>query len=89
MSKLTIGLDTAKSVFHLVFKNENGRVIKKEKVKRHQLLSFFANTEILIVAVEACGASHYWARQIAALGHDVKPIAPQYVTAYRKGNKSD
>ena len=89
MSKLTIGLDTAKSVFHLVFKNENGRVIKKKKLKRHQLLSFFANTEISIVALEACGASHYWARQIAAPGHDVKPIAPQYVTAYRKGNKSD
>ena len=89
MNKLTIGLDTAKSVFHLVFKNENGLVVKKKKLKRHQLLSFFANIDVAIVAFEACGASHYWARKILALGHDVRPIPPQHVAPYRKGNKSD
>lgn len=89
MSKITIGLDTAKSVFHLVFKNINGRIIKKKKLKRPQLLNFFARTESAMVALEACGASHYWARQIEASGHEVKMLPPQHVIPYRKGNKSD
>lgn len=89
MSKLTIGLDTAKSVFHLVIKNPTGRVIKKKKLKRQQVLTFFTQQEPAIVALEACGASHYWGRELVRCGHDAKVIAPQHVVPYRKGNKSD
>jgi transposase len=89
MNKVTIGLDTAKSVFHLVFKNATGRVIKKKKLKRHEVLRFFAQQEAATVAMEACGASHYWCRELIRCGHEVKMIAPQYVVPYRKGNKSD
>ncbi len=89
MGKITIGLDTAKSVFHLVFRNAHGRTIKKKKLKRPQLLNFLANIEPALVAFEACGASHYWARKIEACGHEVRVIPPQHVVPYRKGNKSD
>ncbi|GAB5540199.1 MAG: IS110-like element IS1111A family transposase [Salibacteraceae bacterium] len=89
MSNLTIGLDTAKSVFHLVFKNQQGRIVKKKKLKRHQLMNYFAQLDKSLVALEACGASHYWARKLEESGHDVREIPPQYVTPYRKGNKSD
>ena len=89
MNKVTVGLDIAKSVFHLVLMNRNGRVLKKKKLKRHQLLNFFAKLEQAIVVMESCATSHYWCREIAALGHETKAIAPQHVVAYRKGNKND
>ena len=89
MRKVTIGLDTAKSVFHLVFMSDIGAVLKKKKLKRHQVLSYFANLPPAIVVMEACGATHYWCRAIGALGHECKAIAPQYVVMYRKGNKHD
>jgi transposase len=55
MSKVTIGLDTANSVFHLVSKNAQGRVLSKKKLKRAQVLDFFANLPPSIVVMQACG----------------------------------
>ena len=89
MNKVTVGLDIAKSVFHLVLMNRNGRVLKKKKLKRSQVLRYFANLDSAIVVMESCATSHYWCREIAALGHETKAIAPQHVVAYRKGNKND
>lgn len=89
MSKVTIGLDIAKSVFHLVFMNQSGRVLRKKKLRRHQMLSYFSQLEPCIVVMEACGSCHYWCRELTKAGHEVKAIAPQYVVAYRKGNKHD
>lgn len=89
MNKVTIGLDTAKSIFHLVLMNERGRVLKKTKQPRHKLLTFLSTVPEAVVVMEACGSSHYWCREIASLGHEVKTIAPQYVVPYRKGNKHD
>lgn len=89
MNKVTVGLDIAKSVFHLVFMNGRGRVLKKKKLKRHQVVSFFTKLEPAIVVMESCGTSHYWCREIAKAGHETKAIAPQYVVPYRKGNKHD
>lgn len=88
MRKVTIGLDTAKSVFHLVFMNERGVVLKKKELRRAQVLSYFANFPCVVVVMEACGATHYWSRAIGALG-ECRAIAPQYVAMYRKGNKHD
>lgn len=88
--KITIiGLDIAKSVFHLLAVNRAGRQVKRKQLKRHQVLSYLANLEPCLIAMEACGGAHYWAREIQALGHEVKLIAPQYVKPYVKGNKND
>ena len=89
MSKITIGLDIAKNVFHLVHKSASGKVLKKQKLPRRKVAEYFANTPEATVIMEACGSTHYWSRVIAGQGHEVKAIAPQYVVAYRKGNKND
>ena len=89
MKITTIGLDIAKLIFHLCAVNKMGKVVKKKQLKRKQLLSYFAQLEPCLVAMEACGSANYWARELQALGHEVKLIAPQYVKPYVKGNKND
>ena len=89
MKITTIGLDIAKSVFHLCAVNKMGRLLKKKQLKRKQVLAYLAKLEPCLVAMEACGGANYWAREIEALGHQVKLIAPQYVKPYIKGNKND
>lgn len=63
--------------------------MKKAQLKRKQLLAYFAQLESCVVVMEACGGANYWARELMALGHEVKLIAPQYVKPYVKGNKND
>ena len=89
MKITTIGLDIAKTVFHLFAVNKMGRFIKKKQLKRKQLLAYMANLEPCLIAMEACGSANYWAREFIALGHEVKLIAPQYVKPFVKGNKND
>ena len=89
MKITTIGLDIAKSVFHLVALNQVGRFIKKKQLKRKQVLAHTARLEPCTIAMEACGGANYWAREFKAQGHQVKLIAPQYVKPYVKGNKND
>lgn len=89
MKITTIGLDIAKSIFHLYAVNKMGRYVKKKQLKRHQLLQYLARLEPCMIAMEACGGANYWAREIKRLGHEVKLIAPQYVKPYVKGNKND
>jgi transposase len=89
MKITTIGLDIAKSVFHLVALNRTGRFIKKKQLKRQQVLAHTATLESCTIVMEACGGANYWAREFMAQGHQVKLIAPQYVKPYVKGNKND
>ena len=90
MSKITlIGIDTAKSVFHLVGIDQHGKYVWRRKPSRSKLLTTLAQREPCTVVLEACAASHHWARQISALGHRVQLIAPQHVTPYRRGQKND
>jgi transposase len=90
MQKITtIGLDIAKSVFHLYAVNHMGRYVKKKQLKRKQVLSYMAKLEPCLIAMEACGGANYWAREFIARGHQVKLLAPQYVKPYVKGNKND
>ena len=84
-----VGLDIAKSIFHLSAVNQAGKQVKKKVLKRPQVLSFFSQLEPCTVAMEACGSAHHWARQFQALGHQVKLIAPQYVKPFVNGNKND
>lgn len=89
MKVTTIGLDIAKSVFHLYAVNRMGRLVKKKQLKRRQVLWYMAKLEPCLIALEACGGANYWAREFIALGHEVRLIAPQYVKPYVKGNKND
>ena len=90
MKKITtIGLDIAKTVFHLYEVNAVGRFIQKKQLKRKQVLAYMANIEPCLIAMEACGGANYWAREFIAQGHQVELIAPQYVKPYVKGNKND
>ena len=89
MKITTIGLDIAKTIFHLVAVNPQGKPINKKQLKRKQVLAYFAKLEPCLVAMEACGGANYWTREFQALGHEVKLIAPQYVKAYVRGNKND
>jgi len=89
MKITTIGLDIAKSVFHLYAVNRMGRYVQKKQLKRRQLLPYLARLEPCVIAMEACGGAHHWARELKVFGHEVKLIAPQYVKPYVKGNKND
>ena len=85
----TIGLDIAKQVFQVHGADSLGNVIIRKKIARAKVLSFFAAQPPCLVALEACGGAHYWARELTKLGHFVKLMAPQHVKAYVKSQKND
>ena len=85
----SIGIDLAKNIFHLVCCNQSGKIIQKKALKRKELLSYLANIQACQIGMESCATSHHWARQIKALGHEVKLIPAQYVKAFVRGNKND
>lgn len=89
MKVTTIGLDIAKRVFALYWVELDGGEIKRRTLKRSQMLSWFARRECCVVAMEACGSAHYWARELSRLGHEVKLIAPKFVRAFVQANKTD
>ncbi len=84
-----IGLDIAKNVFVAVGRDLHGKVVWKKTLARDEVLAFFANLPATAVGIEACSGSHYWARQLNALGHEAKLIAAQHTRAYVSGNKND
>ncbi|MDH4012308.1 MAG: IS110 family transposase, partial [Desulfobacterales bacterium] len=85
----TIGLDTAKSVFQVHGVDAHGEVVLRRKLKRRQVLAFFAKLPPGLVGIEACGASHYWSRELTKVGHTVRLIPPRYVKPYVKSQKND
>ncbi len=90
MSKITlIGIDTAKHVFHLVGIDKRGNYAYRKKLRRQRLIPTLAQLEPCEVVLEACAASHHWARSITLCGHQVQLIAPQHVKPYRRGQKND
>jgi transposase len=82
-------MDIAKQVFQIHGADETGAVVLRKKLGRAKVLTFFASQPPCVVAMEACGGSHYWAREIAKLGHEVKLIAPKYVKPFVKRQKND
>jgi transposase len=86
---IRIGLDTSKSVFQLHGVDGAEQPVLRRKLRRGQVLGFFAGLSPLKVGLEACGAAYYWARELRALGHDVVLLPPQYVKPYVKRCKSD
>jgi transposase len=84
-----IGIDTSKSVFQLHGVDEKEQAVLRKKLRRRQFVAFFAKLEPTLVGLEACGASHHWARELEKLGHQVVLIPPQYVKPYVGRNKND
>lgn len=88
MNVTRIGLDIAKQVFQVHGVDERDKVVLRKTLKRGQVLTFFANLPPCRIGLEAGGGSHYWARELTRLGHEVKLIAPQFVAPYRKSGKT-
>lgn len=86
---VTIGLDLAKSVFQVHGVDAAGEVVVRRQIRRSQLLQFFAKQPACVVGMEACASSHHWARELIALGHEVKLMPVQYVKPYVKRGKND
>jgi transposase len=86
---IRIGMDTSKSVFQLHGVDSAEQPVLKKKLRRSQVLAFFEKLEPTMVGLEACGASHHWARGLKALGHDAVLIPPQHVRPYVLRGKND
>lgn len=84
-----IGLDLAKQVFQVHGVDEDGEVVTHKQLRRAQVLGYFARLVPCLIGMEACGGAHYWARELKALGHTVKIMAPAFVKPYLKSNKND
>lgn len=86
---ITIGLDIAKNVFQVHGIDGSGGIVIRRKLRRGEVVGFFEKLEPCLVGMEACATSHYWARALMELGHEVKLMPPTYVKAYLKRQKND
>ena len=82
-----LGMDIAKSIFHFVGINAHGKTVYKKYCRRAQVLEVLSNLSVTTIALESCGGSHYWYRELNKLGHDVKLIAAQYVKGFNLGGR--
>jgi transposase len=86
---IRIGMDTSKSVFQLHGVDGSEQPVLRRKLRRRQVLEFFEKLPATRVGMEACGGAHHWAREIGALGHEVRLLPPQLVKPYVPRNKND
>jgi transposase len=84
-----IGMDTSKHVFQLHGVDAAEQVVLRKKLTRKQMVAFYATLPPTVIAIEACGGSHHWARLLGSFGHEVKLISAQLVKPYVKRNKND
>ncbi len=85
----TVGLDLAKNVFQVHGIDDAGEVMVRRSLRRRQVMPFFGKLEPCLIGMEACGTSHFWARELEVLGHEVKLMPPAYVKPYVKRGKTD
>ncbi len=85
----TVGVDIAKSVFQVHGVDADGNIVIRRQVKRRYVLAFFQKLPPCLVGIEACASSHYWSRELQALGHTVRLMPPAYVKPYVKRHKND
>ena len=90
MTRITrIAIDTSKSVFQLHGVGEGERPVLRKKLRRREVLPFFARLEPTRIGLEACAGAHHWARELKALGHDAVLMPPQLIKPYVQRNKND
>src|SRR6266849_5727116 len=89
MTIIRIGLDTSKHVFQIHGVDENEQPVLRRQLRRSEVEKFFAKLPPTRIGIEACGASHHWARLLRGLGHEVLLMPPQYIKAYVKRGKND
>lgn len=89
MKASMIGLDIAKSVFQVHGEDAQGRIVMQRRLRRSQLVAFFAKLAPARIGIEACGSAHYWGRELRALGHEVRLIPAAYVKPFVRRNKTD
>src|SRR5213082_3297380 len=85
----TVGLDLAKHVFQVHGIDASGAPVVRKRLRRSEVLTFFARLPSCLIGLEACATAHYWARELRAVGHEVRLMPAQYVKAYVKRNKND
>ena len=90
MEKITtVGLDLAKQVMAVHGVDAIGRMVMRKVLRRDALLTWSAMLPPCVVAIEACGGAHHWARELTRQGHTVRIIAAEFVQAFRKSGKND
>ena len=89
MKAITLGLDIAKDVFQVHGEDASGKAVLQKRLRRSQVLKFFAKLEPALIGIEACGSAHYWGRELRSLGHEVRLIPPAYVKPFVRRNKND
>lgn len=89
MKASMIGFDIAKSVFQVHGEAASGQVVVQKRLRRSQVLEFFAALPPARIGIEACGSAHYWGRELSALGHEVRLIPAAYVKPFVRRNKTD
>jgi transposase len=85
----TVGLDLAKNVFQVHAIGSDGAVLVRRKLRRAEVIGFFTDLPGCVVGMEACASAHHWARELIALGHEVRLMPPAYVKPYVKRGKTD
>ena len=85
----TIGIDTGKNTLHLIGLDERGTMVLREKLARGRIRTRLANVPPCLIGIEAGMATHYVARELLALGHDVRQVPPAYAKPFRQGHKND
>ena len=86
---IRMGMDTSKHFFQLHGVNASEKAVLRKKLRRKEMVAFFEKLAPTVIGIEACGASHHWARILRAFGHEVKLIAAQFVKPYVKRGKND
>ena len=85
----TIGMDMGKNTLHMIGLDSRGAIVLREKVSRGRIALRLANLPCCLIGIEAGLATHYVARELAALGHNVKQVPPTYAKPFRQGHKND
>jgi len=89
MQVIRFGIDLAKSIFQVHGVDASGAVAAQRQLRRGQMLKYFSAQPPALIGMEACGSAHYWARELAKLGHEVKLMPPTYVKPYVRRGKND
>jgi transposase len=86
---IRIGIDTSKRIFQLHGVDAAEQPVLRKRLERRQMIAFFRRLPASRIGIEACGGSHYWARELSGLGHEVVLLAPQHVKPYLRRGKHD